>query len=693
MKLTDFNKSAASTLALSCLGSLQMLKPSVQLKKPVIFTIYVGAIITTGYTLFQGIHHSDLWFNAKVACWLWLTVIIANFADSLAECRGKIHAESYRKTKGESNARLLVDGKERNIHSSLLNKGDVVLCKAGDVIPADGDVCEGIATIDESAITGESAPVIRESGSDRSAVTAGSIVVSDQIKIIVTSEPGKSYLDQMIQFIEGSRRQKTPNEMALHIVLCALTILFLLRVCTLRLFADYSLAYGLQGIHHAVTIPSLIALFACSIPTSISALISAIGIAGMGRLIRRNVIAKTVSSVEIAGDIDLLILDKTGTITFGNRVATAFVSYSELSEKKIAEIAQLASLSDETPEGRSIVVLAKKIFDLRAEGLDVGKSVVIPFSSITKISGVDFLDESGSAVRSIRKGSPKTIKEYIEKLGGFYTPNVEACVNEASRQGYTPLLISDDKQIVGAVLLKDIIKGGIRERIAQMRKMGIRTVMVTGDNALIAANISAEAGVDDFIAEATPAMKLALIKAEQKSGKLVAMTGDGTNDAPALAQADVGVAMNTGTQISREAGNMVDLDSNPTKLIDIVEIGKQMLMTRGALTIFTIATDIAKYFALIPALFAAVYVTGDEKVAPLSIMNIMQLHSAKSAIISTLIFNALIIIALIPIALHGVKYRAESADVLLRKNVLIYGVGGIIAPFAGIKIIDMLLSL
>jgi len=677
----------------SLIKSIQMLQPSIQVKNPVMFVTYIGAIVTTLYTVLDGAHSSSNWFNIQIALWLWFTVLFANFSEALAESRGKAQAASLRKTKIDSYARVLVNGKEISTPSGDLKRGDVIVCRVGEIIPADGDVIEGIATVDESAITGESAPVIRESGGDRCAVTAGTRIVSDSLRILVTSEPGKSFLDHMIHLIESAQRQKTPNEIALHIVLCALTIIFLLTVSALKLFADYSAAATGKNISQVISIPILIALLVCLIPTTISALINAVGIAGMDRLIRRNVVAKSGRSVEAAGDIDLLILDKTGTITMGNRMATSFIPFGGCSEKEFAEIAQLASLSDETPEGRSIVVLAKSVFGLRAETLGVTNTTVIPFSASTRMSGIDFNDAEGKVTRQIRKGATTAIQAHIEKLGGVYPPNVNSIVQEICSQGGTPLLVSDGQRIVGAILLKDVIKGGIKERFKEMRRMGIRTVMVTGDNPLTAAMIAAEAGVDDFISEATPEIKLALIKKEQQGGRLVAMTGDGTNDAPALAQADVGVAMNTGTQASREAGNMVDLDSNPTKLIEIVEIGKQLLMTRGTLTTFSIANDLAKYFAIIPAIFGGLYISNHELTGPLSVLNIMMLHSHKTAILSAVIFNALIIIALIPLALRGVNYRAQSAHVLLRQNVLIYGLGGIITPFIGIKLIDMFLAL
>ncbi len=686
-KITFLDK---KVLINSLQDAIVALQPQIQYKNPVMFVTYIGALVTAIYFLIEFRDTETSWFNMQIALWLWFTVIFANFAQSLAENRGKAQAASLRNVQVQSYAKKDFLGKPVLVPATELQKGDIIICDAGDMISADGEVIEGIATVDESAITGESAPVIRESGGDRSAVTAGTKVVSDRITIRVTSEPGSSFLDRMIHLIEGATRQKTPNEIALNIVLSALTIIFLITTATLKMFGDYSAEASGANISAILTIPVLTSLLVCLIPTTISALLSAVGIAGMDRLIRRNVIAKSGRAVEAAGDIDLLLLDKTGTITMGNREATEFLPVPGVDKQTLAHAAQLASLSDETPEGRSIVVLAKNAFNLRATTVDIGTSEFIPFSAKTRMSGVNLAATNG-AIRRIRKGAPPAIKAFIESLGGSYPEEIDTIVTTISQKGGTPLLVSDNEKILGIVHLKDIIKGGIKDRFMQMRKIGIKTIMITGDNPLTAAAIAAEAGVDDYIAEATPEMKLDRIKKEQQEGKLVAMTGDGTNDAPALAQADVGVAMNTGTQASREAGNMVDLDSNPTKLLDVVIIGKQMLMTRGALTTFSIANDVAKYFAIIPAIFGSLYAVGGQK-GPLSILNIMLLHSHQSAILSAVIFNALIIVALIPLALKGVPYRAESSQTLLRRNLFIYGLGGIFAPFAGIKIIDIFIT-
>lgn len=669
------------------IDSFVKLKPQIQFRNPVMFVTFLGAIFTTIMTFIEPFSG----FNLQITLWLWFTVLFANFSSAIAESRGKAQAASLRKTQKETFAKKIVNGKEISVVATHLKQGDIVACETGDMIPADGEVIDGIATVDESAITGESAPVIRDSGGDRSAVTAGTRIVSDRILIKVTSEKGHSFLDRMVALIEGAQRQKTPNEIALNIVLSALTIIFILTVMSVKTFADYSARTAHQDLSHLVTIPVLIALLVCLIPTTISALLAAIGIAGMDRLIQRNVIAKSGRSVEAAGDIDLLILDKTGTITLGNRMATEFFPAPDIPEKELAEAAQFASLSDETPEGRSIVILAKNQFDLRAEALDPKNSKFVPFSAQTRMSGIDFMDESGKVIRSIRKGAIEAIQKYVEQHGGNFPKQIYTAIEAISHKGGTPLLVADGNRVIGGIHLKDIVKGGIKERFAEMRKMGIKTLMITGDNPLTAGAIAAEAGVDNFVAQATPEMKLDRIRKEQSLGHLIAMTGDGTNDAPALAQADVGVVMHTGTQASREAGNMVDLDSNPTKLLDIVEIGKQLLMTRGALTTFSIANDVAKYFAIIPAMFGMLYALSGQK-GPLNLLNIMGLQSPQSAILSAVIFNALIIIALIPLALRGVPYKPQSAAQLLRHNLLIYGLGGIVAPFIGIKFIDLLIT-
>lgn len=672
--------------------SFLKLSPAFQFRNPVMFVTYLGAVLTTFFIFFDYIRGFPLdSFNIQICLWLWFTVFFANFASAIAESRGKAQASCLKKTQVENPAKKLVNRKEVVVMATELRKGDLVICEVGDIIPADGEVIEGIATVDESAITGESAPVIRECGGDRSAVTAGTRIVSDTIVIEVTSERGNSFLDRMIALIEGAKRQKTPNEIALNIVLSTLTLIFLLTVMSLKPFSDYSAASAHQDLSKIVTVPVLIALLVCLIPTTISALLSAIGIAGMDRLIQKNVIAKSGRSVEAAGDIDLLILDKTGTITLGNRMATEFIPAPGISSEDFARIAQLASLADETPEGRSIVVLAKNKFNLRAETLDAKSYRIVPFSAQTRMSGVDFVNDHGEIVKSVRKGAVDSILQHVSKLGGQIPESLTPQTTQIANQGGTPLVVSEDNKIVGIIHLKDVIKRGIKERFAEMRKVGIRTVMVTGDNPLTAGAIAAEAGVDDFVAQATPEIKLALIRKEQKEGHLIAMTGDGTNDAPALAQSDVGVAMNTGTQASREAGNMIDLDSNPTKLLDIVEIGKQLLMTRGALTTFSIANDVAKYFAIIPAIFGSLYgTTGHD--GPLDALNIMHLSSPQSAILSAVIFNALIIIALIPLALKGVRYRSLPASKLLSYHLLVYGLGGLIAPFLCIKAIDLMIT-
>lgn len=665
------------------------LDPRVQMKNPVMFVTLIGAIMTTIYVLFN-IGQGSKIFELQITVWLWFTVLFANFAEAIAEGRGKAQAESLKKTRTQTVARLFSQGTESKISAAALKKGNVVICETGDIIPGDGEVVEGIASVDESAITGESAPVIRESGGDRSAVTGGTRVISDRILIQITAEAGNSFLDRMIALVEGAKRQKTPNEIALSIVLAGLTIIFVLAVMTLKPFADYSASAAGQDLSAIVTVPVLIALLVCLIPTTIGGLLSAIGISGMDRLIRRNVIATSGRAVEAAGDIDVLLLDKTGTITLGNRMATAFLPVKGISSERLAEAAQMASLADETPEGRSVVVLAKEKYSMRGEGVKPAQAQFIPFSANTRMSGIDF--ESASGPRSIRKGAGDSIKDYVKQMGGHIPQDLDAVVDGVAKSGGTPLVVVDGKEILGVIQLKDIVKGGIKERFAELRKMGIRTVMITGDNPLTAAAIAAEAGVDDFMAQATPEAKLKRIRDEQASGHLVAMTGDGTNDAPALAQADVGVAMNTGTQAAREAGNMVDLDSNPTKLIEIVEIGKQLLMTRGSLTTFSIANDVAKYFAILPALFSTLYIIKGTQEGPLAVLNVMRLVSPQSAILSAVIFNALVIVALIPLALKGVPYRAQGASAVLRRNLLVYGLGGILIPFVGIKLIDIVIT-
>jgi len=665
------------------------LNPGILIKNPVIFIVGIGALMTTLVVfadIFKG-HFSN--FDFQITIWLWFTVLFANFAEAVAEGRGKAQADSLRKSRTQTKARKLVHDKEEIVPANDLRKGDIVICDAGDVIPADGDVIEGIASVDESAITGESAPVIRESGGDRCAVTGGTKVISDRITIKVTSEPGFTFLDRMIALVEGAKRQKTPNEIALIILLSGLTIIFLLVVVALPAYFGYSLKASGVSANHNLTLPVLISLLVCLIPTTIGGLLSAIGISGMDRLLRKNVIATSGRAIEAAGDTDVLLLDKTGTITLGNRMATEFIPAEGFTKEQLADAAQLASLADETPEGRSIVVLAKEQFNIRAREMQVLDAEFVPFTAQSSMSGLDLKNPDGQQ-RSIRKGSSSAIKKFIENKNGFFPKNVEEIVSELSSQGATPLVVAENNQVLGVIHLKDIVKGGIKQRFAQLRMMGIRTIMITGDNPQTAAAIAAEAGVDDFLAEAKPEDKLFRIREEQSNGHLVGMIGDGTNDAPALAQADVGLAMNTGTQAAREAGNMVDLDSNPTKLIEVVETGKQLLMTRGALTTFSIANDVAKYFAIIPAIATLLYVTSSG-ISPLNVLNIMKLTSPESAILSAVIFNALIIVALIPLALRGVKYRPISANRVLALNIVIYGIGGIIVPFIGIKLIDMLL--
>jgi len=653
--------------------SIVKLNPKQMMGNPVMFVVEVGSVITTVLLVREALHgHAGFKFNLQITLWLWFTVLFANFAEAMAEGRGKAQADTLRKAKSETQARRLIsDGCTETVPSSKLRTGDLVLVKACEFIPGDGEIIEGIASVDESAITGESAPVIREAGGDRSAVTGGTRVLSDWIKVRITSNPGETFLDRMIALVEGAERQKTPNEIALNILLAGLTIIFLLAVVTLQPFAIYS------GSPQTVFV--LVSLLVCLIPTTIGGLLSAIGIAGMDRLIQHNVLAMSGKAVEAAGDVNTLLLDKTGTITLGNRHAAEFTPAIGVSPSEMADAAQLSSLADETPEGRSIVVLAKEKYGLRGRDMAALHARFVPFTAQTRMSGVDF---DGI---EIRKGAADAIDRYLA-TGGAATPaDIRSRVQEIARSGGTPLVVAEKQRALGVIHLKDIVKGGMRDRFLQLRAMGIRTVMITGDNPLTAAAIAHEAGVDDFLAEATPKDKMDLIRREQKDGKLVAMTGDGTNDAPALAQADVGVAMNTGTQAAKEAGNMVDLDSNPTKLIEIVEIGKQLLMTRGSLTTFSIANDVAKYFAIIPAMFAATFPV-------LNALNIMHLKTSQSAVLSAVIFNALIIVALIPLALRGVKYRPMGAAALLRRNLLVYGIGGIIIPFIGIKLIDIVIT-
>jgi K+-transporting ATPase ATPase B chain len=669
--------------------SFVKLNPVALVKNPVIFIVAIGALMTSAIVVLDlGSNHFSS-FNFQITLWLWFTVLFANFAEAVAEGRGKAQADSLRKSRTKTKARKLGLNKEETVWATDLKKGDVVACVAGDIIPADGDVIEGIASVDESAITGESAPVIRESGGDRCAVTGGTKVLSDRIIIKVMSEPGNTFLDRMIALVEGAKRQKTPNEIALIILLSGLTIIFLLVVLALPAYFGYSLKASGVSENHNLTIPVLISLLVCLIPTTIGGLLSAIGISGMDRLLRKNVIATSGKAIEAAGDTDVLLLDKTGTITLGNRMATEFIPAEGFTIEQLANAAQLASLADETPEGRSIVVLAKEKFNIRGREVKQLNASFIPFTAQSRMSGVDLKADEGP-IQKIRKGSSEAIRTFIQNNNGFYPQEIQNIVSELARKGATPLVVAEDKKALGVVHLKDIVKGGIKQRFAELRKMGIKTVMITGDNPLTAAAIAAEAGVDDFLAEAKPEDKLYRIREEQANGHLVGMIGDGTNDAPALAQADVGLAMNTGTQAAREAGNMVDLDSNPTKLIEVVETGKQLLMTRGALTTFSIANDVAKYFAIIPAIATSLYVTSSG-IAPLSILNIMKLATPESAILSAVIFNALIIIALIPLALKGVKYRPISANRVLSLNLVLYGVGGLIIPFIGIKLIDMLL--
>jgi K+-transporting ATPase ATPase B chain len=658
--------------------SFPKLDPRLQVRNPVMFIVELGSAITTVIFVLQLArgHDGNLWFVAAISVWLWLTVLFANFAEAVAEGRGKAQASALRATRTTTLARRRADdGSLSDVPAPELQRGDVVVVEAGEIIPADGEIIEGVGSVDESAITGESAPVVRESGGDRSAVTGGTRLLSDRLVVQVTQEPGKSFLDRMIALVEGAERRKTPNEIALNILLAGLTITFLAAVVTLKPYASYA------GTPISQTV--LIALLVALIPTTIGALLSAIGIAGMDRLVQRNVLAMSGRAVEAAGDVDVLLLDKTGTITLGNRQADEFVPAPGVDERELAEVAQLASLADETPEGRSIVVLAKEKYGIREHVLSEPEAHFVPFTASTRMSGVDL---NGTR---IRKGAADSVKRFIVENGGRPPAELDAAVQRIAEAGGTPLVVAKDNFALGVVHLKDIVKGGMSQRFDELRAMGIRTVMITGDNRVTAAVIAHEAGVDDFLAEATPEAKLALIKEEQGRGRMVAMTGDGTNDAPALAQADVGVAMNTGTQAAKEAGNMVDLDSNPTKLIEIVEVAKQQLITRGALTTFSIANDVAKYFAILPAIFATTYATSPGGKGPLDALNVMHLGDPESAILSAVIFNALIIPALVPLALRGVKYRAIGATALLRRNLLLYGLGGVILPFVGIKLIDL----
>ncbi len=668
--------------------SFAKLDPRIQARNPVMFVVFAGAVLLTLVVIndiVQG-QYSNLRFDAQIAVWLWFTVLFANFAEAIAEGRGKAQAETLRAMRKDTIARRLRNGSEERVSAGKLEVGDLVVCESGDIIPGDGDVVEGIASVDESAITGESAPVIRESGGDRCAVTGGTRVISDRIVVKITATAGRSFLDRMISMVEGAKRQQTPNERALWVLLLSLTAIFLLAVGTLKGFVIYSeRASGNRGF---ADLSVLVSLVVCLIPTTIGGLLSAIGISGMDRMLRKNVLAMSGKAVEAAGDIDVLLLDKTGTITLGNRMATTFIPSWGINVNRLAETAQLASLSDETPEGRSIVVLAKDKYRMRPRKLP-SRTRFIPFSAKSRISGVDIPASDGTA-RIIRKGAIDSIERYVQTAGGLFPMELTATAHEVARSGATPLAVAEGRDVLGIVVLKDVVKGGIRERFSQLRRMGIRTVMITGDNPLTAASIAAEAGVDDFIAEATPETKLQRIRDEQAEGHLVAMIGDGTNDAPALAQSDVGVAMNTGTQAAREAGNMVDLDSNPTKLLDVVETGKQLLMTRGALTTFSIANDVSKYFAILPAMFAGLYAAPDAP-GPLAALNVMGLHSPQSAVLSAVIFNALIIVALIPLALRGVQYRPLGASVILGRNLTVYGLGGLVIPFVGIKLIDLLL--
>lgn len=663
--------------------SVRKLNPVHQIKNPVMFVVEVGSVLTTllYFHALTGKGEASPGFILQISIWLWVTVLFANFAESMAEGRGKAQAESLRKTRSDVTAKRLAKEDRKSevtkVSSAQLKKGDIVLVEAGDTIPMDGEVIDGVASVNESAITGESAPVIRESGGDFSSVTGGTKVLSDWIVVKITTNPGETFLDRMIAMVEGSKRQKTPNEIALDILLAGLTIIFLLVTVTLLPFSIFSVQAAGQG--SPVTITVLVSLLVCLIPTTIGGLLSAIGIAGMDRMIQANVIAMSGRAVEAAGDVDVLLLDKTGTITLGDRQATEFFPVKGVDARILADAAQLASLADETPEGRSVVVLAKEKYEIRERDIHSLGAEFVPFTAQTRMSGVDL------GGRQIRKGAADAVEKYVQSQGGAFPSDIRSIVDDIAKQGSTPLVVAEGQKVLGVIQLKDIVKGGIKERFAELRKMGIKTIMITGDNPLTAAAIAAEAGVDDFLAEATPEAKLKLIREHQHGGRLVAMTGDGTNDAPALAQADVAVAMNTGTQAAKEAGNLVDLDSNPTKLIEIVEIGKQLLMTRGTLTTFSIANDVAKYFAILPAAFLSIY-------PALGALNIMHLATPQSAVLSAVIFNALIIVFLIPLALRGVKYRPLGAEIVLRNNALIYGLGGLVVPFIGIKLIDMMIT-
>jgi len=671
--------------------SFLKINPAILIRNPVIFIVAAGATITTLITIAGIIRSNYSGFNLQITIWLLYTVMFANFAEAVAEGRGKAQAESLRKDRSLTRARKLSGNSEISVFATDLKTGDIVVCESGDIIPSAGEVIEGIASVDESAITGESAPVIRESGGDRSAVTGGTKVISDRIVIRITSESGNTFIDHLISLVENAKRKKTPNEIALTIFISGLTIIFLIVIVTLPAFYGYSLSASAIPRSQNLSLPVLIALLVCLIPTTIGGLLSAIGISGMDRLLRKNVIATSGRAIEAAGDVDVLLLDKTGTITLGNRMASEFIPVDGVTVADLAKAARLSSLSDETPEGRSIVILAKDRYNIRGEASGYSNTSFVPFSAETRMSGIDLKDEKGEVIR-IRKGSSNAIKTFIQNNDGFFPQKAEDIVSLLSGNGATPLVVAYNDKILGIINLKDIVKGGIKQRFAELRKMGIRTVMITGDNPLTAAAIAAEAGVDDFMAEAKPEDKLLRIRQEQAAGHMVGMIGDGTNDAPALAQADVGIAMNSGTQAAREAGNMVDLDSNPTKLIEVVKVGKQLLMTRGSLTTFSIANDVAKYFAILPAITATLF-TGIDGTSPLSVLNIMQLASPQSAILSAVIFNALIIILLVPLALKGVRYRPVSANNALVRNLLIFGIGGIISPFLGIKLIDLIINI